>query len=67
MALLPVLARSRPATNPSAGRDARICQLNTTPLPALTCVRRDKSRPVDRIRRVTYYSKILTGYGTPPP
>jgi len=28
MALLPVLARSRPATNPSAGRATRICQLS---------------------------------------
>jgi hypothetical protein len=28
MALLPVLAKSRPATNPPAGRDTTICQLN---------------------------------------
>jgi hypothetical protein len=28
MALLPVLAKSRPAANPSAGRDTTRCQLN---------------------------------------
>jgi hypothetical protein len=82
MALLPVLAKSRPAANPSPGRDTPIIRLHlnremqirvgtdqlvTTLLPALTCVRRDKSRPVDRIRRVgaLTISKIATGYGTP--
>jgi hypothetical protein len=78
MALLPVLAKSRPAANPSPGRDTPIIRLHlnremqirvgtdqlvTTLLPALSSMRRDKSRPVRRVGALTL-SKILTGYGT---
>ena len=68
MALLPVLAKSRPAANPSAGRDTTMCQLNfqieryKSALARISWSRRCVPRfplcvvtspgPSDRIRRV---------------